>query len=1381
MNVLVCPRCQQAQPGPAPVASAWLACAQCGHRWLPVFPTATGSPDAPPPAPRTAASAPLRAVPAPPRPVAAEQPLPVAATRPEIPEPPAKPLTVALPAEGGRAVGRHLGSDEYRPDETSELKRRTKALTERREGTPPSYSPGRLQAQPGAARPAPAPVSSSGASAEPVDADLFERMEQQAVQARSVQDTVAQASRAAPMLASSPALPPPPATPLAPQSTAVPIVPPAAGPVVARQVACPVCGHRWQSTRGDGEQQGCPQCLVTFNIARGQVVAGAPRIAGHSDPLLGRALRGCLIDRKLGEGGMGAVYHARQLSLDRSVAVKVLPPELARNKNFIQRFEREAKSLARINHANILHIYDFGEDQALGIYFMIIEYVEGRDLGEILHEQYTLGQIEVLDIVRQASLGLEQAAEKGVIHRDIKPDNLMLTADGLCKVSDFGLAKGYGAEKDVTSIGVRVGTPAFMSPEQCDGVDVDFRSDIYNLGCTAFLALTGHLPFDADTPFAIMLKHKNDPVPSPLLHNPNLHPRVASLVMRMLAKRPADRFATLKELIDLVEELEVSLAGTTAILRKVRGPYRPMGEAPDLAHARLTSQGARGPASPPPLRRPPTPVPPAPVVARPAPPPVTLGSPEDVPDWLKPVAVAATRTPLPSAPPVENASAAASGPSGFRDLRAKLAEARSRTLAEEAGAVAEQAGRLLEQGDHEAAAQAYERAATIAPAGPESKRLEQLATNVRRRSGRRRALRRWLVAGLVVALAGVGTWGLTPQIHEQLAASELEPIQAVANTTARVRQLEQFAADYGKPWEWYVTVFQRGYVVPSAERALREAAALHRALQPPPVHAPTPTPPPAEDPDLTALRRAAQDDAVPWREIAERAKALVGRPVLAERAAVQALLDQANREVLAMGEDFKPIEAAWVAGHQGEAADLAIAFRAKHPRAGVSTPTLVPGRLVVTDADTGALPAGVQVATQAQAVRGQVTGMFTSPGRLLGDDLRFCRSTAVAVRVEVSAPGYRSEVLVVPANTSANEISYPLALHPGIAWQHPLPGSPVWQRLELLPDGSLLACGAAALVHLRAEDGSTLATLAREQLPVPIPPGLEGHWTDWFDIGAGHAIAGTTDGVAVRLDVPDLSDGVIVHRGRNPVLAYRERELVLQPGRVVSYLIESTPQGPSLHVRTADKDLWTRPGLKGFRAPTLWFRDGAVALLDDQTLTVLDELTGQVAATLAVGGPLSAAPVLLGEGAAVLVPTAGGVQLLVLPTAAGMPIASLTDPALTNSAGATLAAQGDQVLIARADRSVHLLHWTGDHFEQAWAGTLPDGLGARVVMRLGAERAVIADEAGEVVLMARGDGSVQRRIAHGSTPLCAPLVAGGMLVIADRDGRLTAYALPQGK
>jgi serine/threonine protein kinase len=207
---------------------------------------------------------------------------------------------------------------------------------------------------------------------------------------------------------------------------------------------------------------------------------------------------------------MGAVYHARQLSLDRSVAIKVLPPELARNRNFIQRFEREAKSLARINHANILQIYDFGEDQALGIYFMVIEYVDGWDLGEVMRRQPTLSQIETLDILRQALLGLEQAAEKGVIHRDIKPDNLMVGTTGLCKVSDFGLAKGSSGGSEVTSVGVRVGTPAFMSPEQCDGVDVDSRSDVYNLGCTAYLMLTGRLPFDGDEsryPDALLVIH----------------------------------------------------------------------------------------------------------------------------------------------------------------------------------------------------------------------------------------------------------------------------------------------------------------------------------------------------------------------------------------------------------------------------------------------------------------------------------------------------------------------------------------------------------------------------------------------------------------------------------------------------------------------------------------------------------------------------------------------------------------------------------------------------------------------------------------------------------------------------------------------------------
>jgi len=467
--------------------------------------------------------------------------------------------------------------------------------------------------QPRAAKPLPdaAPVVTSSTPTVELDMDLFDRLESEAQVSRSRQNTM-------------PEIPPDP--------------PPQAVPGSDRGIACPVCGHGFVPP-DDARAQTCPQCHTTFDHASGRITNDASG-AKPIDPLLGRNLRGCLIDRKVGEGGMGSVYHARQLSLERSVAIKVLPPDLARNRNFIQRFEREAKSLARINHPNILHIYDFGEEPALQLYFMIIEFVDGKDLGEMINRRHTMPQLEVLDLLRQAAMGLEMAAEKGVIHRDIKPDNLMIAESGTCKVSDFGLAKGYGDENEVTSIGVRVGTPAFMSPEQCDGVEVDFRSDVYNLGCTAYLCLTGRLPFDGETPFSIMLKHKNDPIPSIRDVMPSVDPRVDRLVQRMLAKKPDDRCLAWRNIIDEIENLQVEIAGTNSILRKSRGALHAMTVNKDGSvrpvldpHGQVALPPAAVPKSPPGLAPIRDTTPPADAYPLPMP----GGQAGQVPEWLRPI------------------------------------------------------------------------------------------------------------------------------------------------------------------------------------------------------------------------------------------------------------------------------------------------------------------------------------------------------------------------------------------------------------------------------------------------------------------------------------------------------------------------------------------------------------------------------------------------------------------------------------------------------------------------------------------------------------------------------------------------------------------------
>ncbi|MDA3960752.1 MAG: protein kinase [Planctomycetota bacterium] len=322
--------------------------------------------------------------------------------------------------------------------------------------------------------------------------------------------------------------------------------------VGAHQVSCPVCSHRFNAL-DEQDSIVCPKCGSDVTAtARYERESG---VSENKDPMIGATIRGCEVDRKIGEGGMGSVYHARQLSLDRSVAIKVLPPELKRDKKFLKRFEQEAKSLARINHANIMHVYDFGEDDLLGIYFMVMEFVDGLDLAEILRQKRRLPALEVLDMLHQSALGLEQASEKGVVHRDIKPDNLMVTAEGVWKVSDFGLAKHVDALTQVTRAGIRVGTPAFMSPEQCDGKPLDYHSDIYSLGVTAYVCLTGRLPFDGESPFAIMLKHKTQLASPVSKHLPEVDPEVNTMVMRMLSKDPQERATNWGQLIGELEGL----------------------------------------------------------------------------------------------------------------------------------------------------------------------------------------------------------------------------------------------------------------------------------------------------------------------------------------------------------------------------------------------------------------------------------------------------------------------------------------------------------------------------------------------------------------------------------------------------------------------------------------------------------------------------------------------------------------------------------------------------------------------------------------------------------------------------------------------------------
>lgn len=258
-----------------------------------------------------------------------------------------------------------------------------------------------------------------------------------------------------------------------------------------------------------------------------------------------------LVDR-LGRGGMADVYKGYQPGLDRYVAVKVMHPHLSEDPNFITRFRREAKSVAELHHANIVQVFDFdvqGEN-----YYMVMEYIEGgQTLKQRLQDQASHGTRlpieQTLDIVAKLADALAYAHNLGMIHRDIKPANVLVATLDRPVLSDFGIARLLN-ETGLTSSGALIGTPAYMSPEQGRGERIDGRSDIYSLGIVLYEMLTGQPPYDADTPYAIILKHINDPLTPPHLLIDPMPEVVERIVLKCLAKNPDDRFASMAELRD---------------------------------------------------------------------------------------------------------------------------------------------------------------------------------------------------------------------------------------------------------------------------------------------------------------------------------------------------------------------------------------------------------------------------------------------------------------------------------------------------------------------------------------------------------------------------------------------------------------------------------------------------------------------------------------------------------------------------------------------------------------------------------------------------------------------------------------------------------------
>ncbi len=320
--------------------------------------------------------------------------------------------------------------------------------------------------------------------------------------------------------------------------------------------------------------------------------------------LTGRTLGDFHILRKIGAGGMGQVYLARQTSLKREVALKLLRNDLNANPTALARFQAEAQAVAKLNHPNIVHIHQVGE--ADGLRYMVLEFVEGRNLREYMVRRGPPDLPITLSVMRQVSLALQKAHEQGIVHRDIKPENILVTKKVEVKVTDFGLSRFFAGDTPPTNLtqsGVTLGTPLYMSPEQVQGHAVDHRSDIYSFGVTCYHLLAGEPPFRGTSAFDVALKHVQEQPRLLADLRPDLPADLCGVVHKMMAKNPNDRYQSARDVLrDLIKVRDgLALAPANLAITQETGSPRPAGEATGTLSLSQSQSGA-APAPPPGVR-----------------------------------------------------------------------------------------------------------------------------------------------------------------------------------------------------------------------------------------------------------------------------------------------------------------------------------------------------------------------------------------------------------------------------------------------------------------------------------------------------------------------------------------------------------------------------------------------------------------------------------------------------------------------------------------------------------------------------------------------------------------------------------------------------------
>ena len=303
-------------------------------------------------------------------------------------------------------------------------------------------------------------------------------------------------------------------------------------------------------------EQACPVrgMAAAWDIADEDRIAEVTRLTGDR---LGSIMAGCKIERVLGRGASGAVYLARHLVLDVPVALKIMPVSVAQwGAEEVERFMRGARAAARVQHPNVVPVLNAGEED--GFCFLVQQYVEGETLKAKIEAQGRLDEESTIRMLREIASGLGVVHRFGTVHRDVKPGNIMITPAGTAVLTDFGLARPIGRSESSSTY--LTGTPYYMSPEQCEGLALDGRCDLYSLGAAAYHALTGRLPIEGNTPVAVLRGHLKSVPPPPREIQPQLSEGISGIVLKLLAKNPNARHQTAE---DLIEDLGRLTAGKT--------------------------------------------------------------------------------------------------------------------------------------------------------------------------------------------------------------------------------------------------------------------------------------------------------------------------------------------------------------------------------------------------------------------------------------------------------------------------------------------------------------------------------------------------------------------------------------------------------------------------------------------------------------------------------------------------------------------------------------------------------------------------------------------------------------------------------------------------